>query len=76
MLKSRKCIESNWFIVVMNTQLVDRWVKYSHECTHTVKDDHIASLIAIFRSATVLYYKHMVKQAVKDPAWKPAPRCR
>ena len=65
-LKFRKYVESSWFIVITNTQLVERWVKDSNACTHTGKDDHIASLISICRSATVLDYKHMVKQAVKD----------
>ena len=66
MLKIRKYVESNWFIVVTNSQLVERWVNDSNQCTHTDKDDHIASLIAIYRSATFLDYKHMAKQAVKD----------
>ena len=50
-------IKQNWLIVVTNTQLVERWVKDSNECTHSGKDDHIASLIAVCRSATVFKYK-------------------
>ena len=61
-LKFRKYVESNCFIVVTNTQLVERWVKDSNDCTHTGKDDHIASLIAIYRSATFLDYKHMANK--------------
>jgi len=65
-LKFRKYVESKFVIVVTDTQLVNRWVKDSHRCTHIGKDDHITSMIAICRSATVLDYKHMVKQAAKD----------
>ena len=58
-LKFRKYVESNWIIVVKNTQLIERWVKDSNDCTHTGKNDHISSLIKICRSATVLDYKHV-----------------
>ena len=46
-LKFKKYVESNWFIFVTNTQLVEIWVKDNHDCTHTGKDDHITSLISI-----------------------------
>ena len=59
-------IKQNWLIVVTNTQLVERWVKDSNECTHSVKDDHIASLIAICRSTTVFEYKYESKQLAKE----------
>ena len=49
-------IKQNWLIVVTNTQLVERWVKDSNECTHSGKDGHIVSLIAVYRSATVFEY--------------------
>ena len=66
MLKFRNYVESNWFIAVTNIQLVERWVKDSHKCTQTGKNNHIASLIDICRSATVLDYKPMSKQAAMD----------
>ena len=53
MQKFRKYVKANWYIVVTNTQLVERWVKDSNECTHSGKDDHTASLIDMCRSATV-----------------------
>ena len=65
-LKFRKYVESTWYIVVTSTQIIERWVKDSHYCTHTRKDNQIASLIAIHTSATFLDYKRMEKQAVKD----------
>ena len=64
----RNYVKSNWFIVVTNTQLVERWVKDSNECTHSGKEDHIASLIAMCRSATVFEYKYQAKEAAKTRA--------
>ena len=49
-----------------NNQLTERWVKDSNECTHSGKDDHIASLIAVCRSATVFEYKYEAKQLAKE----------
>ena len=64
----RNYVKSNWFIVVTNTQLVERWVKDSNECTHSGKEEHIASLIAMCRSATVFEYKYQAKEAAKTRA--------
>ena len=41
-------------------------MKDSNECTHSGKDDHIASLIAVCRSATVFEYKYEAKQLAKE----------
>ena len=62
----RKYIKANWYIVPTNTQLVERWVKDSNECTHSGKEDHVASLIAVYRSVTVFEYKYEAKEAAKD----------
>ena len=40
-----------------NTQLVERWVKDSNECTLSGKDEHFSSIIATCRSATIFDYK-------------------
>ena len=45
--KFREYVEEEWLIVPSNTQLVERWVKDSNECTFTNKDKHLASLMAI-----------------------------
>ena len=39
--------KNNFFIVVSNTQLVERWVKDSNECTLSGKDEHFSSLIGM-----------------------------
>ena len=41
-------------------------MKDSNECTHSGKDDHIASQIAVCRSATVFEYKYEAKQLAKE----------
>ena len=61
----RNYVKQKWFIVVTNTQLVERWVKDSNECTHSGKEDHIASLVAMCRSATVFEYKYEAKVAAQ-----------
>ena len=66
MLKFRGYIKDNWFIVVTNTQLVERWVKDSNECTHSGKDDIFSSMIAICRSTTVFDYKEQAKAAARE----------
>ena len=39
-------INAYWHIIPTNTQLVEQWVKDSNECTHSGKEDYVASLIA------------------------------
>ena len=61
MSKFRKYIKSNWLPIVTNTQLVERWVKDSNECTYTGKDGHFASMIGVCRSSIVFAYKEHAK---------------
>jgi len=61
MQKFKDYIKKEWLIVVSNTQLVERWVKDSNECTLSGKSDHFASIIAVCRSATVFDYKEDAK---------------
>ena len=61
MSKFQKYVKSNWLPIVTNTQLVERWVKDSNECTSTGKDDHFASMIGVCRSSTVFDYKEHAK---------------
>ena len=57
MRKFRQYVKNNWLTVSTNTQLVERWVKDSNECTLSGKDEHFSSLIATCRSATIFDYK-------------------
>ena len=57
MRKFRQYVKNNWLIVSTNTQLVERWVKDSNECTLSGKDEHFSSIIATCRSATIFDYK-------------------
>ena len=59
-------IKNNFFIVVTNTQLVERWVKDSNECTYSGKDEHFASMIAICRSFSVFDYKFEAKEKKRE----------
>ena len=63
MINFNEYVESNWLPIVTNTQLVERWVKDSNECTYTGKDDHFASMVAICRSSTVFDYKEEANRA-------------
>ena len=54
--KFRKYVEEEWLIIPSNTQLIERWVKDSNECTFTNKEEHLASLMAICRSDTLFGY--------------------
>ena len=54
----------NFFIVCTNTQLVERWVRYSNECTQSGKDEHFASLIALCVSTMVFRYKEKILESV------------
>ena len=57
MRKFRQYVKNNWLIVSTNTQLVERWVNDSNECTLSGKDEHFSSIIATCRSATIFDYK-------------------
>ena len=45
-----------------HTQLDERWIKDSNECTYTGKDDHFASMVGISLSSTVFEYNDQVKR--------------
>ena len=62
MIHFRQYVTEKWFIVSSNTQLVERWVKDSNECTISGKDECFSSIIAICRSSTVFEYKLEAKE--------------
>ena len=68
--KFQNYIKRNWLPIVTNTQLVERWVKDSNECTYTGKDDHFASMIGLCRSSTVFDYKEYAKADFNQRALK------
>ena len=57
MHKSRQYVKHSWLIASTNTQLVERWVKDSNECTLSEKDKHFLSLITTCQSTTTFDYK-------------------
>ena len=61
MLAFKEYVKNNWLVVVTNTQLVERWVKDSNECTYSGKDDNFASMIAVCCSSSVFEYKDDAK---------------
>ena len=44
---------------------MERWVKDSNECTHSGKEDHVASLITVCRSVIIFEYKYEAKETAK-----------
>ena len=72
-LPLRKYVEDNWLKIATNSQLAERWVKDSNECTATSKDEKMSNIYAIIRSHTVmsfnseasLEYKDRVRKATK-----------
>ena len=53
----RTYVQENWLPIPTNTQLVERWVKDSNECTFTSKDENFADAVAILRSTTVFRFR-------------------
>ena len=66
------------FIVVSNTQLVERRVKDSNNCTLSGKDEHFSLFIGMCQSMTVFEYKSLslkitqlyVKSKQMENKWK------
>ena len=56
MLPLRKYVQEKWLKIATNSQLAERWVKDSNECTATSKDEKMANIYAIIRSRTVMYF--------------------
>ena len=57
--------ETKWLKVPTNSQLAERWVKDSNECTYTGKDEKSNSL-EIVRSRIVLYFNVEAYEEHKD----------
>ena len=53
----RTYIRKKWLIVPSNSQLAERWVKDSNECTYTNKNESLANMYALVRSTTVMVHK-------------------
>ena len=47
---------NSWFIIGVNTQLVEHWVKESNKCTLSEKYNHFSSIVTVYRSTTVFNY--------------------
>ena len=66
MLPLRKYVQEKWLKIATNSQLVERWVKDSNECTATSKDEKMANIYAIIRSCTVMYFNDDCRREHKD----------
>ena len=56
MIEFRKYVKENWLTIPTNTQLVERWVKDSNECTFNTKDEGLVDAVAILRSTTIFRF--------------------
>ena len=57
----RHYMSNNWFKMTTNSQLTERWVEDSNECTATSKDENISNIHAIIRSRTVMYFNDDIR---------------
>ena len=55
--KFRLYVKQNWLMIAANSQLAERWVKDSNECTYTNKDEKMANILALIRSSTVFTFR-------------------
>ena len=53
----RTYVRKKWLIVPSNSQLAERWVKDSNECTYTNKNESLVNMYALVRSTTVMVHK-------------------
>ena len=56
-------MRNNWFKISTNSQLAERWVKDSNECTATIKDENMSKIYAIIRSRTVMCFNDDARDA-------------
>ena len=69
----RTYVAESWLKVATNSQLAERWVKDSNECTATSKDENMSNIYAIIRSRTVMEFnddtnrehKYRIRKATK-----------
>ena len=66
MFPFQKFVEDNWIKIATNSQLAERWVKDSNECTATSKDEKMANIYAIIRSRTVISFNDDSTREHKD----------
>ena len=45
----RNYVRASWFKIAINSQLSERWVKDSNECTATSKDDKMSNIYEIIK---------------------------
>ena len=62
----RQFVRETWLKVATNSQLAERWVKDSNECTFTSKHEKMANIYAIIRSRTVMYFNESANDEHKD----------
>lgn len=63
-------VQTEWFIIPSNTQLVETWVKNANKCTATGKDQHFSSMLALCCSSTVFDMKYKAKREAEVREWK------
>ena len=66
MLPLRKYVQDNWLKIATNSQLAERWVKDSNECTATCKDEKMSNIYAIIRSRTVMSFNNAATEEHKN----------
>ena len=62
----RKFVQNSWLKIATNSQLAERWVKDSNECTFTNKHEKMSNIYAIIRSRTVMYFNESANNEHKD----------
>ena len=66
MLEFKEYVEDKWLCVPSNTQITERWVKDSNECTVTGKSAKYARQVAMCRSATVMVFNEIAAEKEKN----------
>ena len=59
-------VRKSWLKIATNSQLAERWVKDSNECTYTSKDERMSNIYAIIRSRTVMCFNDIANTDHKD----------
>ena len=62
----RQFVQNSWLRIATNSQLAERWVKDSNECTFTNKHEKMSNIYAIIRSRTVMYFNESANNEHKD----------
>ena len=62
----KRYVQENWLTIPTNTQLVERWVKDSNECTFNTKDENLADAVAHLCSTSIFCYRRKFQRLYED----------